>query len=223
MGGQNHQPCRKYLAISTFMSRAASLAFAELQLANVSLEDLLLAELNGNTDTVDDILIHLQSSSTHLESLQDTVQELRAEMDIQGYQDLPSIHRINLEAIGVSFAEAGAVNDKAWAEVSERMKKCTFYAILSDFADSASVLLNQTKVLNQKIASLQSHAINGNVLDVVEKNHQDNFKVEFARLYTSWNKFQMKFLASALLSTEVYYAFNDYGTLCPNVKKSAVA
>lgn len=52
MGGKNHQPCSGYLALSTKLSRSLSLANAELELANVALEDLILAELDGNTGSL---------------------------------------------------------------------------------------------------------------------------------------------------------------------------
>lgn len=41
MGGKNHQPCRSYLLNSTQMSRAMSLAFISVKLANVALKDLI--------------------------------------------------------------------------------------------------------------------------------------------------------------------------------------
>ncbi len=222
MGGQNHQPCRKYLAISTLMSRAASLAFIEFQLANVALEDLLLIELNDEIGNIDDILKHLNLSSEHLQTLQATMQDLRAEMDIQKYQDLPTLNRINLPAIGASLAEKGALSEDTWNKILQKMKSCTFYGVLSDFQDDVHELSNLTAMLKQKITDLQKAAQAGVVLEVVEMNQVNNFKVEFAKLYTAWNNFQMKFLASALISTEVYYAFNGYGTLASDVQKSAV-
>ncbi|MFN3692742.1 MAG: hypothetical protein ACK4SL_01415 [Candidatus Paceibacteria bacterium] len=47
MGGKNHQPRGRYLQNSTLMSRSMSLAQIGLELANVALEDLILAELDG--------------------------------------------------------------------------------------------------------------------------------------------------------------------------------
>jgi len=223
MGGQNHQPCRKYLEISTAMSRMTSLAFTELQLANVSLEDLLLIELNDGVGNIDGILQHLDKSSDHLQSLQVVMQDLCTEMDIQKYEDLPTLNRINLPAIGASLAKAGALNEDAWNKVSQKMKSSTFYGVLSDFQDDAHELSNLTATLKQKIIDLQKAAQSGTVLEVVETNQANNFKIEFAKLYTAWNNFQMKFLASALLSTEVYYAFNGYGTLASGVQMSAVS
>jgi len=41
---------------------------------------------------------------------------------------------------------------------------------------------------------------------VAEENQEDNFKEAFAKLYTQWLRYMQDFLASSLVSTEIYYA-----------------
>lgn len=43
----------------------------------------------------------------------------------------------------------------------------------------------------------------------------ESFKPGFAVLYTAWTKFNALFLASSLLSTELWYAFTGKGSLAP--------
>ncbi len=214
MGGKNHQPCRKYLPISTKMSREASLAFAHLELANVALEDIILAEIEGGTGTIKDIEVNLEKSLESLSQLISRADELKDEMDRSHYRDLHTLRpTINLDSIGTRLIDASMVSKSAWSVVAQNAKSGGFYKNLSMLKNHAYCLVTYTNKLGQRVRDLQPGAEKGMVTRVLEENLNGNLKSEFACLYQAWTQFQELFLASSLLSTEVYYAFNSYGSL----------
>ncbi len=81
------------------------------------------------------------------------------------------------------------------------------------FDHSVWTLEVNTQSLITKISALNDAAQKGEVNLVLEENRPGNIKESFACLYTAWAKFQQDFLASSLLSTELWYAFNGYGSL----------
>jgi len=213
MGGKNHQPCKPYIKTSTRMSRHASLAFAKLELANVSLEDLLLSEIDGKTGNIDNILEQLTSSRGSIAQLIDTADKLKDEMVQRDFRDLLTIHPVNLVAIGTALIEANMVNASAWKEVMENARTGGFYKNLAMIRDNALLLAEHTDKLIEQVSLLQQQAKDGSVTQILEENMEGNFKPSFANLYNTWARFQERFIASSLLSTEVYYAFNGYGSL----------
>ncbi len=223
MGGINHQPCKHFLATSTQMSRFASLAFAHFELSNVALEDLLLAELKGDIGSIEKAVDSLDISRQNVAQLVATIQGLKEEMDREEYQDLLAIHPINLNAVGASMIDAGMVEASAWNTVSKNALSGGFYKNLAVFQGQAIALVEHTDRLIDRMKNLREPAKNGAVTDILEKNLSGNLKPEFAKLYNAWGQFHSFFLASSLLSTEVYYAFNRYGSLTDQAVQSAVA
>ena len=213
MGGKNHQPCNAYLETSTRMSRAASLVYIAFEQANVCLEDLILAELNGSRGSVEGVLSSLDTSKGGLSDLRQEISNLRAEMEEKGYSDLPSLATIDLEELGRRLRADGMVEEDAWEVISEKMKAVGFYGVLDFFHDHASGLLHLTNLLARGIRNLRASVEEGSVSSVLEENRSGNVKREFARLYASWKRFDCLFLASSVLSTELWYAFNQFGSL----------
>ena len=135
MGGINHQPCNKpktsYLRFSTRMSRALSVAKSELELANINLEDVLLAELDGTScGSILKISLHLQRSSLALSHMQGEIASLRSDMQKNKFQDLPTLHTTDLEALGRKFDALGIIDTTAWSTVSKTMRREGFYGML---------------------------------------------------------------------------------------------
>lgn len=223
MGGKNHQPCNKYLSISTQMSRFASLAFAHLELANVGLEDLLLAEIVGESGNIDIFENELSNSQKNISYLIATIEKLRNEMKNNDFRDLLSIRPINLDAIGIMLINAKMVNSNAWDEVVKNDRSGGFYKNLEMINKNALSLVTHTDKLLEKIEELRLYAKNKSITEILEKNLDGNLKPEFAKLYFAWSQFQELFIASSLLSTEVYYAFNGYGSLINVAAQTLVA
>ncbi len=215
MGGTNHQPCRHYLPNSTMLSRCISLARAELDLANIELEDVLLSELNGGVGDVRKIVNHLNQSEIALDNSLNTLEKLRMQMDDESFQDLPPLKKLDLAAIGGELSIAGVVDIASWDSIVKIMKKGGFYSVLRYFDMRIKVLIEKTRSLSSIIMGLEEIASVGELNFVLEENKAGNFKIEFAQLYTDWTKFSQEFLASSICSTELWYSFNGLGTLTP--------
>lgn len=214
MGGKNHQPCGVYLTESTRLSRSLSLAHARLELANVALEDLLLGELaeekHGN---IKDITNHLDESDTALDNAFTLAKKLEAKMDENSFIDLPTLHRLNLDAVASKLTECRMTEFHVINVVAQRYVTTGFRGILADFRESIISLRQLTQRLRHEVQKLAGPAADGKVHLVLEENRSGNIKPTFATLYTNWGQFNAFFLASSLLSTEVWYAFRGHGSL----------
>ncbi len=56
MGGKNHQPCRSWLPESTKMSRALSELTAQIEFANLALEDAIITEDEGEGKSLSTVI-----------------------------------------------------------------------------------------------------------------------------------------------------------------------
>lgn len=224
MGGKNHQPCKKYLPDSTEISRELSLAYAELELGNVVLEDLLLAEVNGGRGSVDGILESLGASSEALERTVTIMHSLRERMDEFDFVDLPTLRSTDLVDLGERFVSDGLVTVEAWSVVSRAMRDNGFVTMLAFLESRVRELVALTRNLSEAVKVLRPAAATGMVTLILEENRRGNLKPAFAKLYCAWSSFNQVFLASSLLSTELWYSFTGRGSLCPvKVRTSEVA
>ncbi|MEO1700612.1 MAG: hypothetical protein AAFR71_01060 [Pseudomonadota bacterium] len=224
MGGQNHQPCSKYLVPSTKLSRSVSAARAELELANVSLEDVILSELAGSIGSTKEILTHLHESQSQIGSALDACSQLRTLMLQLDYEDIPEYGKTDIGELGKQMARHGVVDQSAWADVMECRLSGGFFGILRHFEDELTELNNRTQALKNKVEKLQVFAGRGQVEHCLENNLPESIKYEFARLYQKWHSFGQQFLASSMLSTEMWFAFNRLGSMLPDagfLKRSA--
>lgn len=214
MGGKNHQPCRSYLVNSTKLSRAMSMAFVGLELANASLEDVIISELSGGLGDIDPILSNLQQSEKYLQEMAEALAGLCNQMQCESFQDLPSLKTINLHALGTQARkESLHQSDAEWEEAVNIMWKQGFWGMTLVFEQKISNLSMMTKELNQRVFATSAAVAEGILHLCLEENGEQNFKREFAKLYTAWASFQQLFLASSLISTELWYQFNGFGSI----------
>lgn len=228
MGGQNHQPCNRpqtsYLRFSTKMSRDLSVARTHMETANIHLEDVLLGELEENRGgALSKILDQLTMSSNSLVEMQETILLLREDMDANAFEDLPTLHSADLDGIGVEFSSVGIVENGAWNSIVDIMREHGFYGVLDFFDQEISFLQQQTGELNSAIRNADSAARAGQLNLVLEQNQPANFKVQFAQLYSAWHRFQQIFLASSMLSTELWYRYCGVGSLLEQTSGKQVA
>jgi len=84
------------------------------------------------------------------------------------------------------------------------------------------MLMLETRGLRMAIVDTTAAANVGKLNLVLEENRSGNFKQEFARLYCAWAKFQQLFLASSMLSTDLWYRNCGVSSLLsPQVRESA--
>ncbi|MGK2849238.1 MAG: hypothetical protein ACSLEX_04220 [Minisyncoccota bacterium] len=219
MGGKNHQPCRAYLLNSTKLSKHLSLAYAHLELSNVALEDILISELaperdNQSSGFIYPVLMHeLSISAQELQNAHEALGRLRTQMETEDFVDLPSLQRLDLDAIGEVLGSQGLVDRKAWVQAMKIMRRGGFFGMTRRFEADIIDLLELNRALQIKFQQLEETINQGNLSMVTEENRYGNFKAEFAAHYTKWITFNGLFLASSLLSTELWYAFTGKGTL----------
>jgi hypothetical protein len=224
MGGKNHQPCGAYLPESTRLSRSLSLAHARLELANVALEDLLLGELvEGKHGDIRDIIDHLDGSIVATNDAVTFAKELEMKLDENSFVDLPTLCKLDLDAIADNFAKHCMAEFHAANEVAERYRTSGFRGVLAYFHRSIIGLRQLTQQLRYEVQQLSGPAADGEVHLVLEENRHGNIKPTFAKLYTNWERFNAFFLASSLLSTEVWYAFRGHGSLADPAARVRVA
>ena len=213
MGGQNHQPCSKYLENSTRLSRSLSLAHAQLEIANVALEDVLLRELSKQIGSIAPIKKSLEDSEQSLKESLLVLDSLKKQMEANHYMDLPPLHTLDLISIGEKLAERKVVDGGSWKKMTQIIKRGTFYAAIQHFKGRIVGLHNLTQKLANECFGLARHAESGEVNIVLEQNHDNNIKNTFGQLYTAWSSFHQEFLASSLISTEIWYHYSEYGSL----------
>lgn len=210
MGGKNHQPCRIYLAQSTALSRYLSLARAELELANVCLEDILLRELQDETGDIAAISRHLQASLEALDGSLKTLNDLWNQMVVNNYEELPPFRALDLPSLGHTLTNMGLVSLPSWKRVVERRRREGFEGLLNYFQSLLEKIRGLTKALAEHLSAA---AQSGQLSPLLEENRPGNFKADFARLYTTYLLLESDFLASSILSTEIWYSFTRRGSL----------
>ncbi len=215
MGGKNHQPCKSYLENSTRLSRALSAAFIEMERGNVTLEDIILAELAGKCmpSGVSQVANHLDASKTALAEAKSHLKALEQQMQDNDFEDLPSLESTNLSVVGERFVQWGLADAAAWLTVQETMKKQGFSGMIEIFEHRLDELAALTTTLIDAVNANKMACESGEMMLVLEENREGNFKIEFAKLYQGWANFQQLFLASSLCSTELWYRFNRAGSL----------
>lgn len=228
MGGINHQPCRNspaYLIHSTRMSRFFSRARSFFEQANEALEDVLLAEIEGINPpgTTKKILLFLDRCNEELLNMRISIADLVAEMRRVGYTDLPTFRSTDLEALGHVFSGAGIVAEADWDSIVQQMRAGSFYQVLEGHGASVSGLIEQSEQLAIEIGVLEDAAKTRKLALVLENNEDGNIKATFARLYHSWNNLTGKFLASSMLTTELWYRHNRTGSILEHCQSDAAA
>ncbi len=225
MGGINHQPCRAYLPNSTAMSRALTLASAHFMLANVALEDVILGELDaGKPHEPEAILEHLGRSRSELSNMMATIASLRAQMEDTPFADLDTLKTTNLALLGKQFHLHGLhVPTTDWAIAATIMDHQGFFGMLKIFEERIDELDDLTALLSSKVGAWIEGTEPGLRHVALEENHKTNFKVTFAQLFTAWASFQQLFLASSLISTELWYRQTDVGSLVNDPALASIA
>lgn len=190
-----------------------SLSRLELENANVALENVILDELSGKTGNLEISIRHIVNSMDELSIAIALCDLLRDQMDKEGYVDLPPYQSIDLKALGEVVSSEKMVERDAWDDVLAWGTKDGFYGVLAQIKHSLEEISHLSQCLLTQTKTLVEKTPNGGVERELETNGNANLKKEFAQLYSKWHWFGGRFLASSMLSTEVWYVFNNYGSL----------
>lgn len=217
MGGINHQPCNSYLEPSTNLSRSTTAALAAFLSANVVLEDVILQELRGDQGALAPSVDQLDRSLALLFSAREDFANLRRLMDKLGFADLPSLDTVNLDTLGEELSSLEAIEESSWSSVAHTMRDGGFRASLDKLEANNEHLVVLTEELRDAMAALVEFGNRGEVALVLEENLSGNIKLPFARLFCLWSLHMQEFLASSMISTELWYAHKGFGSMLPEV------
>ena len=225
MGGKNHQPCNQYLEMSTKLSRSLSLAQAELELGNVALEDVILAELDGESKSLAASIGRLALSSAYLRDANVHCRQLSSR--VKSGETISTPTAWDWKSVGANLVGRGLISSDSWNIVTRIRRESGFQSVLSFFIEQIDGLISLTEQLSREMTALQSivnqGGIGASVNVVLEYNCPGNIKETFARLYTAWAGFNQLFLASAMCSTELWYAHSNCGSLVGESQVAASA
>ncbi len=226
MGGQNHQPCNRYLVESTELSKSLSLARVRIEMANVAIEDVLLSELRGDpfdAQLTADVTGSLRGSAENLRQMEVWLDQISIKLSEAGGWEPPTVTQIDWEQIGFELEAAGAVNQKSWNAMAAARLSTGFIGVIAAYKTKIATLVSLTdKLLVEFDGLVPVISVRGFAV-AVEENRCGDFKLAFARLYNQWSEFQQMFLASALLSTESWYSWTNCGSLVTSKSMRKVA
>ncbi len=215
MGGINHQPCGSYLHTSTTIPRLMTAAYASFLKANVALEDVILEELDGRRGDLSPVLGELADSRSLLLQCKGSFGDLRLQIKALGFSDLPTLHEVDLDALGEDLGCVGAINRESWTLFANTMRRKGFRGSLALLEKSNEYLIGLTEQLRGEAEALVSEVQRGQLSVVLEENRPGNIKLAFAVLFNVWSTYTQEFLASSLISTELWYAHKGFGSIAP--------
>ena len=222
MGGQNHQPCREFLANSTRLSRAVSWVGVSLDAFNIQLEDEILENLDGKKVTLDRLWACANELKLKIQLVHEAFGALSLQMDERYYVDLPSANGFDYQDFGNKVRAAGMVGQAAFQRISAQYKAGGFRSALAYMRSEAIGFESKVVAMIAKVEFLAGEKI-VDIAAEFESNGAGNIRVDFAKMYTAWHSFQQTFLASSLISTEIFYLSEGCGSLLTGQQVPAVA
>jgi hypothetical protein len=235
MGGVNHQPCNRqgtnYLVISTKLSRAFTKGRSLFETGNVHLEDVILSELEHqrpNPNDFNQILGNLDAAVIELGGALKLLDELESEMQVKGYEPLPSFalyaKRSDALQLCVDLAAAGLGEFEALKPVVHpQLDGKGFYGALPVLRAEIERTKQMVTVLRLLIFSASHLADDGRIANELETNGGRNFRMAFMATYAQWNRCFDLFLASAAWSSEMWYQSMGYGSMTRNIERQRMA
>ncbi len=215
MGGKNHQPCRKYIRESIMLSKATSDILAKLEIANSLLEDVLLAELNGENKSryMKDILKYLIESKNKTEEALKYINCILVKMDKLKFQDSEMLNEIL--ALKDAFIELEIIPRRefsAWEITASILEKEGFKGIFIYFHKLLEKIKENLQELIELFVKGQEYTEKGNLLEAIETNELP-IRQSFVKVYLAYLDFSAIFTCSSIISTEVYLRTNGYPSL----------
>lgn len=211
MGGMNHQPCKTHLPKSTRLSRVVSLAYAQLMLANATLEDALIGELEGQGAS-ETFAIWTRSRDQFRElvtCLGRVVEAFTAsidDMDGNPFQHVQVLHAMDVDELKRRLTAASAVNpdDQTFDLVGSSLKLTGFEGVFRQLKARYESHLAEARKLLHVFEDGERHARTGMLLQLIEANELP-FRLQFARVMNPLTETMQMFSYSSLISIEVHY------------------
>lgn len=203
------------------MSKSVTAGIADFNRANVALEEVILAELDGSKDPgsfgvalalLDSAVHNFDAAIAHLASLKD-------EMDAKKYQPLPSFANYGTPDKARALARELAGNGLMAAEkinvvvIPQIGHGKGFYAAIPMLDIALVAMRDSAKDLQNRMSEASHVAEDGMVAELLETNAAMNFRADFLRAFNTINSSFSTFAASAAWSTEMWYRSTSAGSL----------
>ena len=223
MGGCNHQPCSKIAENSTRLSRHVSSATANIQLANVRLEDMLLVELDlelTDLGSITVMLSFLNSAKADFIKAQASATQMLGTLRSSNFIDCKD--EKELDMIIESLCIKSMLNPYYAKMVKKDRCVGGFLTCLEkihrQIKETGRLVSKLIFVFERLQKALQSS--DEKVFSHLEFNSPLNIKPAFAQLYAMLGDLNGYFLASAIISTELFYEVAGLGALGTYSEKS---
>ncbi|MEI8339614.1 MAG: hypothetical protein WCF94_03030 [bacterium] len=165
------------------------------------------------------LIKRLHASCDHIQKALVDCEKLRQKMKDNNFVDLPTLATANLNEIGNNLVQMGMVSESHWTHVSGVMEKGGFRSVLTFFEQGLNDLLSKTRILITSIEEIKTQMESGLTNVIMEENREGNIKIAFAVLYQTWNNFEQHFMASSMLSTELWYRHKNHSSIYYGVLK----
>jgi hypothetical protein len=228
MGGINHQPTKGQMVFSTMLSQYFTGSLAKLMLANYELEHALLSEFDGAPPTrivflIDRARRELADSKQLLVNAIDAIDYLVAQMGKLEYVDPSRSMVSDYKSLGNDLSQQGLIplNEQIWYMISQVRQKEAFFGVCRLFRERFLDLITQTEDLEAMFDLARRYAEDGMLIPAVDENRIP-FRQSFFQLLTKVIETLTMFLHSAVMSTEMYYRQEGYGSLISKQQEAMV-
>ncbi len=211
----NHQPCRESAIASTQMSRHLSSATSHIHLANIRLEDLIVDELElgiVQPHAVEPLIGHLREAAADFSKASSVARTMDEALRVSNFIDCKDPQK--LATIAKRLADQRMLDPHHAGAVELDRSKGGFLACLARIQEGFGQCEMLTRQLCDAFHTLQSRMqAEEKAFDHLEFNTPESIKPAFAMLFAAVGALNGYFLASAIVSTEIFYAVAGLGRL----------
>lgn len=181
-----------------------SLTSMALESFNVKLEDMILVNLVNESVSPRILSIEVRHVMDSVVRAEQSIDMLLMQMDELYYVDLPATDDFQLDEFGDKVIPRLMVGTEAYKEIATHYKAGGFRSALNHLRVKHSQFGFAVADMATKVQELADTDVDDIAVEF-ESNDTGNIRPQFAVMYTTWSQFHQMFLASSLISTEIFY------------------
>lgn len=192
--------CEDYISLASNMRRHFTLMESYFGFAQVAFEDVLYGRATPHS-----VEHHLRNSRANALQVITIADSLESKM--RKSNDLFVLSTIDLDALGQIFISNSVVNARAWKQATTNARLGGFHKNLSLIRSTTVLVIDRIGNLSKRMNRLRENKEELLNEQLCETNLPGSLGVSFAQLKTLLSGFQSTFIASLILSTEIYHHF----------------